>query len=257
MNKDNFSEFYFSQIQVEMPVDETYKENIPHYVLAAKAQAQITNACIYIMDYYEKKFVYITEKERIMCGYSKEEIEVMGIDFFAKILHPDDVELFNTINYLGFDFFYNQIDFSQRHNFWATYDLRVITKSGEVELLNLRSIPFLVDERGNIILMMVQKDISTSAKSGNLKIFSIAEQKYYQFCKREKRFVPLKQRLLNENEKQVLKLLSQGLANKEVADMLEMRLHTINYYNRSILDKLNVTNMKEAILLFAQRGELL
>ena len=71
---NGFTQFYFSQVRFELPVDEKYKENIPQYILAASAQAQITNACIYIMDYYEQKFVYITVKERMMSGYSKEEI---------------------------------------------------------------------------------------------------------------------------------------------------------------------------------------
>jgi len=48
---NDFTQFYFSQVRFELPVDEKYKENIPHYILAANAQAQITNAfgCIYVL----------------------------------------------------------------------------------------------------------------------------------------------------------------------------------------------------------------
>ena len=45
-----FSDIFFSLIQVDLPIDEKYKESIPYFIKSAIAQSQITNACIYIYD---------------------------------------------------------------------------------------------------------------------------------------------------------------------------------------------------------------
>ena len=251
-----FNDIFFSPIRMDFPIEENYKDSVPHYVRAAVVQSQITNACVYILDYVEKKFLYLSEKERLLCGYTIGEIEKMGIDYLREILYSDDVELFTGINERGFDFFY-KIEPSERHNYWATYDLRIVTKSGNIELYNFKFFPLVIDTKGNIILTMVQIDISTSTQSGNFQIYSIAEKKYYEYNVKKDCFMPVKQRFLNANEKQVLKLFSQGFAIKEVADKMSLELYTVNYYNKTILLKLNVKNMKEAVLIYSQRGDIL
>ena len=253
---NDFIDLFFSPIRVDFPVEENYKEHIPQYVRSAMAQSQITSACVYILDYNEKNFVYMAEKERMLCGYTVEEIKIKGIGFFSEMLYSDDLELFAKINKQGFDFFY-EIEPSERHNYWATYDLRIVAKTGKIELHNFRFLPLVVDNKGNIILAMVQIDISTSTDSGNFQVYSINEQKFYRYNEKSKSFKPVKQRLLNEKEKMVLKLLSQGYAIKEVAEKMEIQLHTVNYYNKAILAKLMVKNMKEAVLIYSQRGDIL
>jgi len=182
---NSFSDVFFSPIQTELPICEGYKECIPQYVRAATAQSLLSNAGIYIFDYVEKKFVYMAEKEKMMFGYSANEIETIGVSFFQKILYSEDIEIFTKINNSGFDYFFNKIEPSDRHNYWATYDLRTVTKDNEVELYNFRFFPFVVDEKGNLILAMVQIDLSTNKKSGNFLIYSIKEKiflEFFQYC---------------------------------------------------------------------------
>jgi len=52
---------------------------------------------------------------------------------------------------------------------------------------------------------------------------------------------------LTDRETEVLTLLSQGLANKQIASTLGISEHTVKFHVSSIYTKLNVTNRTEAV----------
>ena len=58
---------------------------------------------------------------------------------------------------------------------------------------------------------------------------------------------PLSSGPLTEREAEVLGLLSQGLANKQIAATLGISEHTVKFHVSSIYTKLNVTNRTEAV----------
>jgi DNA-binding NarL/FixJ family response regulator len=64
---------------------------------------------------------------------------------------------------------------------------------------------------------------------------------------------PLLERL-TERELQVLQLLAQGLANKQIALALSISDHTVKFHVASIYGKLGATNRTEAVRMGVQRG---
>jgi DNA-binding NarL/FixJ family response regulator len=59
---------------------------------------------------------------------------------------------------------------------------------------------------------------------------------------------------LTEREAQVLRLLAQGRANKEIAAALVISERTVKFHVSSILSKLGASNRTEAVRLAVQRG---
>lgn len=59
---------------------------------------------------------------------------------------------------------------------------------------------------------------------------------------------------LSEREIEVLELLAQGLANKQIAAALGLSEHTAKFHVSSIYTKLNVTNRAEAVRQGVRRG---
>jgi DNA-binding NarL/FixJ family response regulator len=59
---------------------------------------------------------------------------------------------------------------------------------------------------------------------------------------------------LTERENQVLQLLAQGLANKQIALTLGISEHTVKFHISSIYAKLGATNRTEAVRLGVLRG---
>jgi len=60
--------------------------------------------------------------------------------------------------------------------------------------------------------------------------------------------------LLTERELEVLRLLAQGMPNKEIAAQLTISERTAKFHVSSIMGKLGATNRTEAVSLAAQRG---
>jgi len=59
---------------------------------------------------------------------------------------------------------------------------------------------------------------------------------------------------LTERELEVLRLLAQGMPNKEIATRLVISERTAKFHVSSIMSKLGATNRTEAVALAAQRG---
>jgi NarL family two-component system response regulator YdfI len=59
---------------------------------------------------------------------------------------------------------------------------------------------------------------------------------------------------LTGRECQVLRLVSSGFGNKEIADRLDISEHTVKFHISSILSKLNVASRTEAVSLGIKRG---
>jgi DNA-binding NarL/FixJ family response regulator len=59
---------------------------------------------------------------------------------------------------------------------------------------------------------------------------------------------------LTEREQQVLQLTAQGLANKQIANSLEISENTVKFHLSSLYAKLGVTSRTEAVRAGARRG---
>lgn len=60
--------------------------------------------------------------------------------------------------------------------------------------------------------------------------------------------------LLTDREIEVLELLALGLANKQIANTLQISVHTVKFHVSSIYTKLDATNRTEAVRLGLQNG---
>lgn len=54
--------------------------------------------------------------------------------------------------------------------------------------------------------------------------------------------------LLSRREEEVMRLVAEGLANREIADLLELSEHTVKNYLFHIFDKLGISNRVELVL---------
>ena len=54
------------------------------------------------------------------------------------------------------------------------------------------------------------------------------------------------EKILSAREKQVLRLIDQGMMSKHIADILSISIHTVSRHRQEILKKLQVSNSIEA-----------
>jgi DNA-binding NarL/FixJ family response regulator len=61
---------------------------------------------------------------------------------------------------------------------------------------------------------------------------------------------------ISEREMEIIKLIAEGLSNKEVADKLFLSAHTVTTHRKNIMNKLGVNNTA-GLVLFAVRENLI
>ena len=62
--------------------------------------------------------------------------------------------------------------------------------------------------------------------------------------------------ILTDREMEILRLLDEGKSNKQIAKLLHISLHTVKNHVHRILEKLQVTNRREAVHLAYSNGWL-
>jgi DNA-binding NarL/FixJ family response regulator len=60
--------------------------------------------------------------------------------------------------------------------------------------------------------------------------------------------------LLTDREKEVLQLLAEGRSNKDVAQMLDVGLSTVETHRANLMQKLNLHNTAEIVLYAVRKG---
>jgi NarL family two-component system response regulator YdfI len=89
--------------------------------------------------------------------------------------------------------------------------------------------------------------ISEFSSKGNERVAFIRDHSF-----RELPDSPLQQ--LSPRESEILNLLADGLANKEIAWRLKISEHTVKFHITSIFNKLNASTRAEAVAIGARRG---
>jgi two-component system response regulator DesR len=59
---------------------------------------------------------------------------------------------------------------------------------------------------------------------------------------------------LTQQDIKVLRLLAQGLTNRQIAESLYLSLHTVKDHTSAIFSKLGAKNRAEAVLIATRRG---
>jgi DNA-binding NarL/FixJ family response regulator len=60
--------------------------------------------------------------------------------------------------------------------------------------------------------------------------------------------------LLTGREREILQLIAEGKSNKDIANMLNLSLYTVETHRSNILEKLNIHNVPELILYAVRKG---
>ena len=93
-------EFFFDTNRVEGITEADYERAKP-YVEAAQAFAQSTYQSIYIIDYFRKNFLYVSDNPLFLCGHTADEVRQMGYGFYINNVPADEQPMLTELNRAG------------------------------------------------------------------------------------------------------------------------------------------------------------
>jgi DNA-binding CsgD family transcriptional regulator len=249
LNKNDFFSFKNSVTNIS---DNEYLQT-SYYLELIKAFARLSNKSIYIIDYKEKGFEYVSDNPLLLCGHSAKEVEQMGYEFYFKYVTKKDLDLLLKINEIGFDF-YEKIPITERIDYSISYDFHIINQEGKTILINQKLTPLFLTNEGKIWKALCLVSLSSSGHSGNIKIYKKGSQKILEY-NQEKSFwessISIK---LSNREKEVLQLSIRGFKVDEIAQEIFLSTNTVKFHRKKLFEKLGVSNIIEAISFATNNG---
>ncbi|AYD49065.1 response regulator transcription factor [Arachidicoccus soli] len=237
---------FFRPIKLEdYPSDQDY-ERIKPYVRAIELASHLTYQSVYIIDYYRRGFIYVSDNPLLLCGNTPEVVMKMGYNFYLKYVPEEDLELLLEINQAGFAF-YSNIKMEDRKKYSISYNFHIVQPNSHPLLINHKLAPLVLDKSGNIWLALCYVSTSSDNKSGNILIRKHKSEKVYQYDLKEKLWKLRSDLKLTAIEKEILILSCQGLTMSEIANQLFLTVNTIKFHRKKIFQILNVRNITEAI----------
>ena len=239
---------FFRPIEPIEGISETDYKSLNHYIGSLEAISRMIDLSYYIIDYKKREFLHVSNHPLFLAGYEREEVRVMGYDFFTKVVPTEDLELLFEINEKGFNFYYN-LPPERRLKGFISYDFRIKNKNNSLILINHKLTPLILNNEGNLWISLCLVTLSTTKKPGNMYILMQDEKVKYNYNFRTKKFLPAKSKQLSQIENNVIQYLSLGNSTKDISLILSISENTVKFHKKNIYRKLDVRNSNEAVYL--------
>lgn len=217
-----------------------------NYLEAVKAFARLTYESVYVIDYSDMSFEYVSDNPLFLCGYTAGEVLQMGYDFYFRNVPESDLELLHIINEAGFDFF-ERVPEEERKLYSITYDFHLIREKDKCILINHKLTPLLLTQSGKMWKSMCIVSVAHHQAAGNVVIQKQGADECWTLDVTKKIWQKSVKPKLSEREIEVLRLYAQGLTINQIADKIFVAPDTVKYYRRKIFEALEVSNIVAAL----------
>ncbi len=216
------------------------------YLEAIKTFARLTYESVYVIDYEKMGFEYVSDNPLFLCGYTAAEVLALGYEFYFKHVPAQDLEMLAAINQAGFDFF-DKIPLNERKQYTITYDFHLISKDGKPLLINHKLTPLFLTGEGKMWKSVCIVSMSHHQRAGNIFITKQGNDTIWQLDLETHTWAKVLKPKLTKREIEILHLHAQGLTINQIAQKIFVSPDTVKYYRRRIFDRLNVSNIAEAL----------
>ena len=244
-------DFFIQENSVETISEDNYKQ-ATLVVKSLTAFARLTYQSVYVIDYFKKNFLYVSDNPLFLCGYKPKEIREMGYSFFLNQVPQDEINMLLEINRKGFEFF-NETPVDDRLKLYISYDFHIMDKEGYQLLINHRLTPILLADNGNIWLAACVVSLSCHQKPGNIEAHMDGKMNYWTYSMESHQWEEHAAIVLKRREKEALFYSAQGLTEEKIAKNMNIEKETVKYHKQKIFNKLDVNNMSSAIAIASHK----
>ena len=107
-------DFFIEANSVDSVTEENYRD-LDVLLRAVDSFSRSTYQSVYVIDYFKKGFLYVSDNPLFLCGYTPEELLEMGYLFYISNVPKEEHSMLAEINKSGFNFFNKFFTFKQ---FW-------------------------------------------------------------------------------------------------------------------------------------------
>lgn len=216
------------------------------YLEAVKSFARLTYESVYVIDYENMTFEYVSDNPLFLCGYSSEEVLNLGYEFYFLNVPENDLKLLNRLNEAGFDFF-QTVPAEEKKQYSITYDFHLVNKEGKSILINHKLTPLFLTSDGKMWKAMCIVSLAYNKTAGNVFIYRQGSDEMWELSAESNVWRKSVKPKLTQREIEILQLHGQGLTINEIAEKIFVAPDTVKYYRRRIFESLGVSTIVEAL----------
>ena len=152
-------DFFIEANSVDSVTEENYRD-LDVLLRGVDSFSRSTYQSVYVIDYFKKGFLYVSDNPLFLCGYTPEELLEMGYLFYISNVPKEEHSMLAEINKSGFNFF-NKFPLSQRRKCIISYDFHILNGKHST-LINHKITPLVMTEDGRTWLRVMCCLIITS-----------------------------------------------------------------------------------------------
>lgn len=172
------------------------------------------------------------------------QIDSSDEDIIYNRIHPEDIVDKRMLEYEFFKFV-NPLSGDKKPEYQATCRIRIRNHQEEYTLVDNTTQIICPSTAGKIWLILCTYSLASDQKwTGNI-LPAIKNNHSGEIITLS--FNDRRQHILTDREKEILLLIKEGKASKQIAGILGISIHTVNRHRQNIIEKLSVANSIEAI----------
>ncbi|WP_296699480.1 LuxR C-terminal-related transcriptional regulator [Algoriphagus sp.] len=250
--QDKYSKFFHAWKDQEFKESPDEEKMVSELEILSQTIGMREGLVIACFDYRNLSLAFFTGNVEELSGYPASMFRSKGMETSFTMIHPDDREELFRFQKIVFDAFH-QLTLEERQRFEFSYTTRWVHRvTQEVFWMMGRVKPYLIDSAGNFAMdLHIILKLQTPPKTKNYDW-------NYSYLKDDgtRIFVsknsPVDREIsLTKKEKEIVKLILNGMESKEISNELNISFNTVSTHRKNILRKLGARNVGEMIKILA------
>jgi DNA-binding CsgD family transcriptional regulator len=250
--KDWAKEYEQLLLGLRIREDDCDESLLAHHLPFLERLDAVEGSSVALFDTRTRSYRFLTSSFKFLGGYPRGEALSEGPDYFFRLMHAPDIPFVLETIVRTFRFLF-ALEPGERKDYKLSFEFRIRAASGDLVRILQQIVALELDRRGNIWLVLIANDLAPKGPGEGLEreLRNIRTGSLHLFPRRE----PEEEKeSLSRREIEILGLVAEGMASREIADRLFISVATVNNHRQRILQKLSTKTSAEAVRYAASRG---
>ena len=247
---NNINDFFIPENYIDSVSEEDYRQAM-YVVDTVKSYNRMIYQSAYVVDYFKRNFLYVSENPLFLCGMDPLEVMEKGYAFYFEHVPEDELEMLLEINRAGFVFF-NKTPVNERLKLSISYDFHIRYMNSQL-LINHKLSPVRLAVNGNIWLAVCLVSLATKRNAGNIEAFIEGRDDFWTYSLENRVWKKGIINKLQDRERDILLLAVQGYTVSQIADKLFISKDTVKFHRKNLFKNLGVSSISEALWVAAEK----
>ncbi|EAZ81821.1 helix-turn-helix domain-containing protein [Algoriphagus machipongonensis] len=250
--QDKYSKFFHSWKEQEFQDHPDEEKSLQELEVLSQNIGMREGLIIACFDYRKLNLAFYTGNLEEITGYPNSMFRSKGMETSFTMIHEEDREELFRFQKIILEAFHG-LSMTEKKNFEFSYTTRWVHRTtGEISWMMGRVKPYLIDSAGNFAMdlhIILKLQTPPKAKGYDWNYTYLKDDGTRVFV--SKNSPQLKTVSLTKKEKQIVKMILDGMKSKEIGQVLNISFNTVSTHRKNILRKLGAKNLGEMVKILA------